>query len=273
VTIPVKIFGQTTVDDEIISILAGYIASGSSLSEIENISLIINSDALTVTLHGKTIMITTNDQRIEPVRDIVVILNRLISESYMHILKTNSIKEKWITFRPINKYYFAGAFIGFYLISNNPVDAMDKTIDIIKTMGNDNPVSGVWERLNYYRMYKRLLEATERLLSRSSLLEIQGHRNTEILIGFMNDDLSVFASKIIVWGRNTLSTPPVRIVSIKKLLPGINVKNRSFICLDIGILENNRALFECNDRYCCVFGGDPIKLIIKLEKFFSSKKT
>ncbi len=268
-----KIFGQAKVDDEIISLLAGYIATGSSLSEIKNISLTINNDIMIVTLYGKTIMITTNDQQIDAVRDIVITLNIPISESYTHILKTNSIKEKWITFRPINKYYFAGTFIGFYLISDNPVDAMDKTIDIIKTMGNDNPVSGIWERLKYYRMYKRLLEATERLLSRNILFEIQGHRNKEILIGFMNDDLSVFASKIIVWGRNTFSTPPVRIASINKLLPGINMKNRSFVCLDISILENNRALFECNDRYCCVFGDDPIKLVIRLEKFFSAKKT
>ncbi len=266
-----KIFGQTTVDDEIISLLAGYIATGSSLSEIENISLTMNDDVLKVTLYGKTIMITTNDQQFETARDIVVILNKLISESYRHILKTNSIKEEWITFRPINEYYFLGAFIGFYLISNNPVDAMDKAIDIIKTMENDNPVSSVLGRLNYYRMYKRLLEATERVLSRSNLLEIQGRRNQEILIGFMNDDLNVFASKIIKWGRSTFTTPPARIVSIKNLLPGANVRKRSFICLDINDLENNGELFECNDRYCCIFGDDPIKLVIRLEKFLGGR--
>ncbi len=271
-TIPVRIFGQKTVDDEIISLLAGYIATGSSLSEIENISLTMNKDVLTAKIYGKNIMITTHDQQTEPAGDIVVILNKPISESYMHILKTTNIKEKWITFRLINKYYFVGAFIGFYLVSNNPVDAMDKAIDIIKTMENDNPVSSVWERLNYYRVYKRLLEATERLLSRSNLLEIQGRRSKEILIGFMNDDLNVFASKIIVWGRSTFTTPPVRIVSIKNLLPGTNVRKRSFICLDTNILENNRALFECNNKYCCIFGDDPIKLVIRLEKFFSGRK-
>ncbi len=267
-----KLFGQATVDDKLIFLLAGYIATGSSLSEIENISLTMDNDVLTATLYGKDIMIAAHDQQIEPAGDIVVILNKTISESYTHILRTTSIKEKWITFEPINKYYFLGAFIGFYLISNNPVDAMDKAIDIIKTMENDNPVSSVWERLNYYRMYKRLLEATERLLSRSNLLEIQGRRSKEILIGFMNDNLNVLASKIIVWGRNTLTTPPIRIVSIKNLLPGIKVRKRSFICLDINNLENDRGFFECNDRYCCIFDDDPIKLVIKLEKFFSVRR-
>ncbi len=267
-----RIFGQTTVNDKLIFLLAGYIATGSSLSEIENISLTMDNDVLTATLYGKDIMIAAHDQQIEPAGDIFVILNKPISESYTHILRTTSIKEKWITFRPINKYYFLGAFIGFYLISNNPADAMDKAIDVIKTMMNDNPVSSVWGRLNNYRMYKRLLEATERLLSRGNLLEIQGRRSKEILIGFMNDDLSVFASKIIVWGRNTFTTPPIRIVSVRNLLPGKNVRKRSFICLDINNLENNRGLFECNDRYCCIFDDDPIKLVIRLEKFFSGRK-
>ncbi len=267
-----KLFGQATVDDKLIFLLAGYIATGSDLSEIENIPLTMDNDVLAASLHGKNIMITTNDQQHEAARDIVVILNKPISESYIHILRTTSIKEKWVTFEPINKYYFLGAFIGFYLISNNPVDAMDKAIDIIKTMENDNPVSSVWERLNYYRMYKRLLEATERLLSRSNLLEIQGRRSKEILIGFMNDDLNVLASKIIVWGRNMFAIPPIRIVSIKNLLPGMRVRKRSFICIDINNLENDGGFFECNDRYCCVFDDDPIKLVIRLEKFFSRRR-
>ena len=57
-----KLFGQATIDDKLIFLLAGYIATGSDLSEIENIPLTMDNDVLAASLHGENIMITTNDQ-------------------------------------------------------------------------------------------------------------------------------------------------------------------------------------------------------------------
>jgi len=269
-----KILGRIVIDNNILSIIAGYIATGMELLGLEKTKIELDRDTIILGIRGKNITITIYSQEKPEDNGIFIVLNQKIKDFYVHTMESPGHKrQEWITDKPVDIHCFTGAFMGFYLKTSDPIAAMEEAVDIVKSMKNDNPVSQLWEMLSYYKKYKRLLESVERLLSRRDLLEkIALDKSLNILIGFKNIDSSLTSSQIILWGKNIFSTQPVRRVRLAEKLPSFS-NSDSFICIDISSIKTCMDEFSCNERYCCIYGDDPVRLIVRLEKILSVKNT
>jgi len=269
-----EILGGITIDNKILSIIAGYIATGMDLHGMKNVNVKLDKDTITLGIKGKNIVITNYSSKKPGDNVLSIVLNREIKDLYIHTIETpGSKRREWITAKSLDIYCFTGAFIGFYLKTSDLVLSMEEAIDIVKSMKNNNPVSQLWDTISYYRMYKRLLEGIDRLLSRREILEgIALDRSLNIVIGFKNTDSSLIVSRIILWGRNMFSTQPVRRTGLAEGLP-LPFNANAFICFDISDIKTDLNGFICNDKYCCIYGDDPVKLAIQVEKKLSVKST
>lgn len=190
-----------------------------------------------------------------------VVVNRFFNGSYYTGLLSDAMTG-FITREKIDDRLFVG-LLAASLLKGMSINDSIRFIGEMYEYQMANLSNTLWKRLRLFKCLDRLFSSVERLTTHSTFSKfIQGN----VLVACIEEEKLLY--EIVLYFDKQFRT----IIRLNKS-PGSPFKNEvtSLLCFEKPFQENLTQLEFNGDKWFCLMGGDPVKLVVEAEKTLEEK--